>query len=67
MNFRSVKVDGGITSIALRGQGHQVCCEVSYFYFCYYIIVANEKIIILVLATVNSSSQLLSGVSCSYM
>ena len=25
--FRSVTVDGGITSIALRGQGHQVCSK----------------------------------------
>jgi len=43
MNFRSVQVDGGITSIALRGQGHQVCNKAH-------------------LATVNSSSHMLSGV-----
>ena len=43
MNFRSVQVDGGITSIALRGQGHQVCKKV-------------------LLAKVNSSSHMLSGV-----
>jgi len=42
MNFRSVQVDGGITSIALRGQGHQVCNEVNYVYF-YVIILFQMK------------------------
>lgn len=59
MNFRSVQVDGGITSIALRGQGHQVCNEVNYVYFYVIILFQMKK---LLLATVNSSSQLLSGV-----
>ena len=43
-NFRSVQVDGGITSIALRGQGHQVCNEANYFYFCVIILFQMKKI-----------------------